>query len=106
MESALVLHGVRSRALLSLRQLAARAHTSHATLAAYEAGRVDPGAATVERVARAAGYELEAALVRSLPDHAERARELLDVLDLAEQFPARHSPTLHCPVFGRAPVRP
>jgi hypothetical protein len=30
-----------------------------------------------------------------------RAEELIDVLVLAEQFPARHQPTIEFPVFGR-----
>lgn len=87
---------------MSLRQLAARGHTSHATLSAYEAGRVVPGGDTLDRLVRAAGFDLEPCIVRSLPDLAQRGEELLDVLDLAEHFPARHAPTLRCPPFGWA----
>jgi transcriptional regulator with XRE-family HTH domain len=105
MDAALVLRGVRRRAGWSLRRLADLAHTSHATLAAYEGGRVVPGAETLERIVRSAGYELEPAVVRTIPAAAataDRERELLDVLELAEQFPARHSRTLQYPRFGRA----
>ncbi|MBI4883668.1 MAG: helix-turn-helix transcriptional regulator [Actinobacteria bacterium] len=99
--AALVLRANR-RSAVSLRDLARRAGTSHATIAAYRAARVSPSVATLGRVARAAGVELEASLVRSLPDRAARAQELLDVLDLAEQFPARHARRLEYPRFGRA----
>jgi len=102
MESSGLLRGVRLRASLSLRQLAARGHTSHSTLAAYEAGRVAPGTDTMDRLVHAAGFRLEPGVVRGLPDPADRAQELLDVLDLAEHFPARHAATLRCPRFGRA----
>lgn len=101
MDAAMVLRGVRRRSGWSLRQMAGLAHTSHPTLAAYEAGRVSPGTETLERIVRSAGYEVEATVVRATPDAAHRERELLDVLELAEHFPARHSLTLQCPRFGR-----
>lgn len=102
MDAALVLRGVRRRSGWSLRRLAGLAHTSHPTLAAYEAGRVVPGADTLGRIVRSAGYEVESAVVRTTPDAAHREQELLDVLELAEKFPERHSLTLQCPRFGRA----
>jgi len=101
MEVGSVLRQLRQRAALSLRDLGALAHTSHSTLAAYEAGRVDPTAHTVHRVAAAAGFEIEVATVARLVDHATRERELIDVLALAAEFPARHHATLQAPVFGR-----
>ena len=102
MDVATMLRAVRRRRSLSLRQLGQRAHTSHATLAAYEAGRGAPTADTLDRVLRAAGFEAEPALVMALPEHATRGQELLDVLELAEQFPARHDATLRAPRFGRS----
>lgn len=101
MNAALVLSGVRRKSSWSLRRLGAVARTSHATLSAYEHGRVDPSVGTLERIVRSAGYELEPGLVRSIPDLDSRGQELLDVLELAEQFPARHPRTLTCPPFGR-----
>lgn len=101
MDVSYVLRQLRRRASLSLRDLGAAAHTSHSTLAAYEAGRVDPTVHTAQRVAAAAGFELEVAAVARLADHATRERELLDVLALAAEFPARHHATLRAPVFGR-----
>jgi transcriptional regulator with XRE-family HTH domain len=88
----------RVRAGLSLRELAKRAGTSHATLRRYETGEVSPSAATLERIVRAAGFDLNARLVTSA-DGPLREREIRDVLVLAAMFPARHSDTLAYPVF-------
>jgi transcriptional regulator with XRE-family HTH domain len=102
MTAATTLRAARRRAGLSLRELAGRAGTSHATLSAYEAGRKVPTVETFERVLRAAGFaatiDLGPAVGGSDPD--DRGRELLEVLRLAERFPARHSPTLTFPKFG------
>ncbi|WCO68723.1 helix-turn-helix transcriptional regulator [Iamia majanohamensis] len=102
MDTAETLRQARLGARLTLRALARRAGTSHATLAAYESGRTSPGAATLVRVLGAAGYDLDVAL-RTRPAEPEaRGRELEAVLDLAEEFPARHDPVLRAPVFGRS----
>jgi transcriptional regulator with XRE-family HTH domain len=84
-----------------LRELAARAGTSHSTLAAYEAGRVVPSVETLDRIVRAAGFALGTQLEVRIGDHttADRGRELEQVLELAAMFPARHSATLLAPVF-------
>ncbi len=102
MSAATIVRTLRRRAGLTLRALAERAETSHSTLSAYEAGRVIPNFDTIERVADAAGWRLEVALVRQVaPDHV-RAAELVDVLDVADQFPVRRDRDLDAPVFGRA----
>ena len=85
MDAAALLRRVRQRSGLSLRGLAVRADTSHSALSAYESGRKVP---SVETVGGA--------------DRAARGRELVEVLDLAAQFPARHAATLDFPVFPRA----
>jgi transcriptional regulator with XRE-family HTH domain len=105
--AAAIIRTTRRRAGLSLRALARRAGTSHATLAAYEAGRKVPSVETLDRIVRSAGYELEVGVAPSVhaadgPDRAARGRELAEVLELAAQFPARHSATLDYPVFGAA----
>ena len=100
MEAALLIRGARTRAGLSLRALAARAATSHSTLAAYEAARVDPSVETLDRIAAAAGFTVAAELVPAVDSDAARGAELVEVLRLAAQFPARHSPTLDAPKFG------
>jgi transcriptional regulator with XRE-family HTH domain len=102
MSAATTLRTARRRAGLTLRELAGRAGTSHATLAAYEAGRKVPTVETFERVLRAAGFAPAVDLGPAIggPDRLDRGRELLDALRLAEHFPARHEPTLTFPRFG------
>ncbi len=108
MDAARTLQQARRRSGLTLRQLAERSETSHATLAAYESGRVTPRVDTLDRVLRAAGYEAEITL-RRRPDAtpAERGakgRELIEVLDLASRFPARHARNPRHPMFPPAPA--
>jgi transcriptional regulator with XRE-family HTH domain len=93
-----VLRQARRRAGLSLRELGARAGTSHSTLSAYESGAKVPSVATLERILRAAGFALDVALVPRL----DRGRELERVLELAGHFPARHAPDLAYPRFPEA----
>ncbi len=103
MDASALLRRARVEAGLSLRSMAERAGTSHSTLAAYEAGRKAPSIKTLERLLRAAGFELGLEMRRCVggPDRQARGRELAEVLLLAEQFPARHARTLKYPVFGR-----
>lgn len=100
--AAMTLRRVRTRAGLSLRQLARRAGTSHSTLAAYESGRVTPGVETIDRIVRAAGFALDLEVSPRVggADAEERGRELVAVLELAARFPARHERTLSFPRFG------
>jgi transcriptional regulator with XRE-family HTH domain len=100
------LRHARQSADLTLRQLAARAGTSHSALAAYEAGRKVPSVATFARILRAAGVELDGGLRPCVagPDDADRGRELIEALDLAAMFPARHDATLRAPVFPASPA--
>ncbi len=102
MSAETIMRTLRRRAGLSLRALAERAGTSHSTLAAYEAGRVVPNFDTIERVAAAAGLRLEIGLVARVAPEPERALELADVLEVADQFPVGRSRELEAPVFGRA----
>ncbi len=92
----------RNRAGLSLRQLGRAAGTSHSTLSAYESGDKVPTVATLVRIVRAAGFALELDLSPAavLPDRAARGRELVEVLELADRFPARHESALRRPRFG------
>jgi transcriptional regulator with XRE-family HTH domain len=106
-DAATAIRRARQRARVSLRGLAARADTSHSTLSAYETGRKVPSVDTLDRILRAAGFELTGELVPAVggSDRAARGRELVEVLHLAEQFPARPAPILEAPVFPRARVR-
>jgi transcriptional regulator with XRE-family HTH domain len=103
MEAAGMLRTARRRAGLTLRALALRSRTSHTALAAYETGAKVPRVDTLARILRAAGFELdlERAAPRDGGDPTTRGRELVEVLDLAAQFPARHERTLPYPRFGR-----
>jgi len=86
---------------LTLRHLADRAGTSHSTLSAYEAGHVNPSMHTLQRIIRAAGFGLIIELI-PVVDHAahDRGDELVQVLELAAQFPAHHTRDLRFPPFG------
>jgi transcriptional regulator with XRE-family HTH domain len=102
-DAARTLRRARLGAGLSLRVLAERAGTSHATLAAYEAGRAVPRVDTLDRVLRAAGYATDIDVTRRADAtddqrHA-KADELREALELAAMFPARHAARLRYPRF-------
>jgi len=102
MDGAGTVRAARERAGLSLRQLGRLAGTSHSTLSAYESGDKVPTVATLARIVRAAGFtlDLELSPAAALPDRAARGRELVEVLELADRFPARHRSSLGPPRFG------
>src|SRR3954470_18161299 len=101
MDAGATLRRARLDAGLSLRALAERAGTSHATLAAYEAGRAVPRVDTLDRILRAAGYATDIDIARQ-PDATDAERrakgdELRQALELAAMFPARHARRLRFP---------
>ncbi len=104
MEASALIRSARTCAGLSLRDMAARAGTSHATIAAYEAGRVTPSVETLDRIVRACGFGIETSLSPRIgtgpEERAARGRELIEVLELAEMFPARMARRLDAPQFG------
>jgi transcriptional regulator with XRE-family HTH domain len=104
MKASSLVHRVRARSGLSLRELARRAGTSHSTLSAYETGRKVPSVETLDRIVRAAGFVADVDLEPDVggPDRGARGRELVEVLELAAMFPARHARTLEVPRFGPA----
>ena len=91
----------RSAAGLSLRELARRAATSHATLLAYERGAKVPGVDTFERILDACGFAVDFRISRRIRarDGIDRDEELLQVLLLAEQFPVRIPRAMEHPRF-------
>ncbi len=105
MDAPTILRTARREARLTLRELADRAGTSHATLSAYEHAAKTPTIDTFARVLRAAGYVLDGTLTRRIEADPRtglaRGDELAAVLELAAQFPARHDAELRAPVFGR-----
>ena len=104
MDAAQLIRVARRRAGLSLRELAQRARTSHSTLAAYEQARKTPNVDTLDRILTACGFRVDVVLAprpaEVAADPVARGRELVEVLELAEMFPARHAPTLDAPRFG------
>lgn len=94
MTPATLLREARRRSGLSIRQLARRARTSHSAIAAYESGAKSPNSATLRRLIRACGFEIEPRLRPLAPfeNRPERGRELVDVLDLAGEFPSEPRP--------------
>jgi transcriptional regulator with XRE-family HTH domain len=92
--AAALLRTARRRSGLTIRQLASRAHTSHSAIAAYESGAKAPNSATLDRLVRACGFEIEPQLRPTAPfeNRVQRGRELVEVLDLAGEFPSDHRP--------------
>jgi transcriptional regulator with XRE-family HTH domain len=101
-----LIRSARGSSGLTLRALAERAGTSHATLAAYEQGHKVPRADTLLRILEAAGTELVPAPLRRADRSPEARRakgdELVQALRLAQQFPARRADHPGYPRFGRA----
>ena len=104
MHAASTLRRARLDAGLTLRELGARAGTSHSTLAAYESGAKSPNVSTFERILHAAGFAVDVELHRRhrSTNGLSKGDELVAVLELAEAFPARHADRMEMPVFGRA----
>jgi len=104
MDAAATLRRARTSAGLSLRVLAERAGTSHATLAAYEAGRTVPGVDTLDRILRAAGFAADVVFERradaSFEERIAKGDELRRALELAAAFPGRSRGALRFPPFG------
>jgi len=108
-EPGLLIRDARLRRGLTQIQLATQAGTSQATLSAYESGAKQPSLDTLSRLLAQAGARLvvvhDARPVRQ-PSRAElqrAGRTLVEVLDLAEALPVRHTRELQSP---RVPVRP
>ena len=86
---------VRRKAGLSARELARSVGSSHSTILAYESGKKIPVTTTLMRLVHACGYSIDFALsprLRGDEDNPKGA-ELQAVLELASEFPARHSDT-------------
>ncbi len=99
--TAALLAQARAEAGLSLRELAERAKTSHATLSAYERGRKVPSVTTYLRILEACGNAVEFQLHPRIRerDGIPRGEELEAVLKLAAQFPAKAARHLELPAF-------
>ena len=82
-----LIHSARQEAGLSLSALAVRVGIPDSELAAYETGTEIPDPGTLDWIMCCATFD--------------PGEELAALLQLGEQFPARYSPTLQYPVFGR-----
>ncbi|MBT3869661.1 MAG: helix-turn-helix transcriptional regulator [Gammaproteobacteria bacterium] len=92
---AALLKYVRRKAGLSARELARTVGSSHSTILAYESGKKMPITTTLMRLVHACGYSMDFSLSPRLRGDADNPKgaELQAVLDLAAEFPARHSDT-------------
>ena len=92
--TARTLRDARRRSGLSLRAAAKRARTSHSTLSAYEHGSRIPSLNTLSRILEALDFAVRIELAPRIRerDGMSRGQELMEVLQLAENFPARHPP--------------
>ena len=102
-----LLRSARLAAGLSLRELASRAGTSHATLSAYEQGNKVPSVVTFLRVLHACEFAVDFVLRPRVRwrNGLARGEELAQALELAEQFPSRYEKRrtpLEFPRFGFA----
>ncbi len=75
----------RARANLSQRALAERAHTAQSEIARIENGRQEPAYATLERLVRAAGFDLRIDLVAH-DDHDEWLIDAMLTLPVEERL--------------------
>lgn len=100
-KSAGILRAARQGAGLSLREVARRAGTSHATLLAYESGRKVPSVVTFLRVLEACGYGVDIVTSPRIKerDGIDRGDELLQALKLAAEFPAKVPRRMDYPRF-------
>jgi transcriptional regulator with XRE-family HTH domain len=99
--AALALRDARLESGLSLRAVARLAGTSHATILAYEKGKKVPSVATFLRIMEACGFAVDFVTAPRIRyrDGIARGDELIDVLHLAEQFPARMPRHMEYPRF-------
>lgn len=91
--AAQLLQQARRHARLSQAELARRADLPRSVVNAYERGARDPGASTLLRLLRVAGYDVELDAAPRTPDPERAARLLEQVLDLAELLPSRRRPS-------------
>lgn len=101
MDVADLIRGARQRAGLSQRALAERAGTSAAAVCLYERSERVPRVDTLVRILRAAGEEMVlGSRATTRVDDRRNARDLWQVLALADLLPQRHSEQLRAPRFA------
>jgi transcriptional regulator with XRE-family HTH domain len=98
-----LLQEARRRSGLSRRKLAHRGGTSASTLSAYESGASVPSVATLERLLRAAGFDVEVNL-RPVPatDERQLTEKIEALFSFVDALPRRPRGPLRYPGFGSA----
>ena len=102
----MLLQEARRRSGLSRRKLAQCGGTSASTLAAYESGTSVPAVSTLDRLLRAAGFEVEVNLRKASPNDEQELTEKIEALfSFVDALPRRQRGPLTYPKFGamRAP---
>ena len=96
-----ILVHVRTKSKLGLREAARLAGTSHATFRAYETGSKIPSVDTFLRLVESCNYSLELTLLPRIrqSNGLSRGDELIEVLNLTDQFPSLPSKKLLFPKF-------
>jgi len=87
MDAAVVIRTAREMSGLSKRELARRAKTSAAAIVRYESRQSSPSVDTLNRILRAAGWEIEIQLSpvsQDLVERGEMMADLLQIVDLVE----------------------
>lgn len=99
----MLLQEARRRSGLSRRRLAQLGGTSASTLSAYESGASVPTVATLERLLKAAGFEVEANL-RPVPstDERELTEKIEALFSFVNALPRRRRASLRYPIFRAA----
>jgi transcriptional regulator with XRE-family HTH domain len=92
---------IRRRSGLRAAELARRAGLPRSVLSAYEHGRRQPGVDALARLATAGGLQLRLGPATPPVDPRRAARILAQVLDLAEELPARRRGRLEYPPIAR-----
>lgn len=102
MDVATILRQARLRAGATQAELGRRVGITPSVISAYENGTREPKSGILFEILSALGVDSLAVVSRDGPGRdAQRAAELMEVLELAAQFPARHSPTMTYPIFAR-----
>lgn len=98
MDTARLIRISRERAGLSKRELARRAGTSPAAIVKYESGATSPTVETLDRILRAAGWEIECDLREVAVDDFDRAALIFELLEFVHLTPLKPvSPNIEFP---------
>src|SRR4051812_39749055 len=78
MDPGQLVSNARTTGQVPIRKLAAEAHVAGSTITRIQAGAVDPSVETLDRIIRAAGFELRIGVVRPVANGQPRLEDLTD----------------------------